>query len=351
VTDVRALLHDLAADAPRAHGEDTADRVVELHRAQDRRRLRWAGVAAAVAVVVAVVPALVARSSPADTAAVAADGEVTSLFDAPTRGSLAGDGDAVAELQSTSWGAVNPFQDAGQILTPVPSGRHVAFVGEVPGGQVWGLVVGRPGPQLAYAWFVGSPDGDGYAWRLVAFPQRTTAGLPLALVDLAGDHGPMLVVALPQEQVDLVDEPSPEAIRAASVQDGVALADVDTPDGAAAPQYEVSGAASSPRSTLRPDAFFSDDRGSFAAVAGPFLSAIQDRDTGAAVEACLVASGYLTATADGSTTGPSLPTDDDAQAFLAAVTTCREQAAAQAAAEAALAAASSAAASQGAGDD
>jgi hypothetical protein len=159
----------------------------------------------------------------------------------------------------------------------------------------------------------------------------------------------MLVVALPQEQIDLVDEPSPEAIRTASVQDGAALADVDTPDGATSLQYEVSGAANSPRSTLRPLEFFSDDRGSFADVAGPFLRAIQDRDTGAAVEACLVTSGYLTATADGSTTGPSLPTDDDAQAFLAAVTTCREQAAAEAAAESAAAALSSAAASQEAG--
>lgn len=343
MTDVRALLHGLAADAPRAHGEDTADRVVELHRAQDRRRLRWAGVAAAVAVVVAVVPALVTRSSPADTAAVAADGEITSLFDAPTRGSLADDRSAVDSLQAAGWGDDHPFQDAGDILDPTAGNRHVAFAGEVPGRQVWGLVVGRTGPQLAYAWFVGTPDGGGYDWRLVAFPQRTTAGLPLALVDLDGDHGPMLVVALPQEEVDLVDPSSPDVVRSASVRDGVALVDVDTPDGGTAPEYQVSGAASSPRSTLRPLEFFSDDRGSFADVAGPFLRAIQDRDTGAAVEACLVTSGYLTATADGSTTGPSLPTDADAQAFLAAVSTCREQAVAQAAAESAAAASSAAA--------
>ncbi|MEI4271339.1 hypothetical protein TEK04_06360 [Klenkia sp. LSe6-5] len=332
MTDVRTLLHDLAADAPRGHGEVTADRVVDLHRAQDRRRLRLAGVAAAIAVVVAAVPALVDRSGPQDAAAVASAGtaEAASLFDAPTRGSLADDADAVTSAREASWGEGIPFRDAGDILDPGPQDRHVAFVGEVPGGQVWALVVGRTGPQLAYAWFVRGETGDGFGWRLVTLPERTFAGLPVALVDGAGEHGPLLVVAMPDEDIDLVPFGDASAglpeIRSSEVSGGIALVDVDTPASGFSLGYEVAGAVDSPRSTFRPVQFDSTDQGSYGDVVGSIITAVTDEDTGAAVQDCLVSGGLLEAADDGGLTWPYLATDEDAVAFLAAVEACRASA-------------------------
>lgn len=201
--DVRTLLHDLAADAPRGRGEETADLVVDLHRAQDRRRLRWAGVAAAIAVVVAVVPVLVDRSGPTDASAVAAGGTtgVESLFDAPTRGSLADDADAVAVALGASWQTGIADAAAGQILDPAPENRHVAFVGEVRGGQVWALVLGRTSGQLAYSWFVDPDPADGLALQPAGVPSRTTAAAPIGLLDVAGGSGYLVVVARPGDQV------------------------------------------------------------------------------------------------------------------------------------------------------
>ncbi|MCO7219144.1 hypothetical protein [Klenkia sp. PcliD-1-E] len=202
-TDVRTLLHDLATEAPRGRGEETADLVVDLHRAQDRRRLRWAGVAAAIAVVVAVVPALVDRSGSGDATAVASGGtaEVASLFDAPTRGSLADDPEAVATALGASWETGIAGIGAGQILDPLTENRHVAFVGEVRGGQVWALVMGRTSGQLAYAWFVDTEPTDGLALQLAGVPTRTTAAAPVGLLDVAGGSGYLVVVARPGDQV------------------------------------------------------------------------------------------------------------------------------------------------------
>ncbi len=329
-TDVRTLLHDLAAEAPRGRGEETADLVVDLHRAQDRRRLRWAGVAAAIAVVVAAVPALVDRSGPGNASSVASGGstEVASLFDAPTRGSLADDADAVESARATSWGEGIPLRDAGDILDPSPENRHVAFVGEVPGGQVWALVVGRTGPQLAYAWFV----REGAAWRLITLPERTFPGLPVALVDGAGDHGPLVVVAMPDEDVALVPfggVGTLPAVRTIEVADGLAVADVDTPAEGSSLGYQVSGSAVSPSSTFRPLQFDSSDQGSFGDVVGQVVSAVTDPDTGPAVQVCLVDGGWLEAADDGSLQWPYLATDQDALGFLAAVAACQAAAAAE----------------------
>lgn len=332
MTDVRTLLHDLAAEAPRGHGEDTADRVVDLHRAQDRRRLRWAGTAAAIALVVAVVPTVLGPVRSADEAASAvAQTGATSLFDVPTRGSLAGDQDVVDGALAASWGDGIPFRDAGDILDPAPGDRHVAFVGEVPGGQVWALVVGRTGPQLAYAWFVGVPGDDAGAWRLATLPERTFAGLPAALVDTAGDHGPLLVVGMPDEDVQLVpfeEGAAAPGVTSSAVQDGIAAADVLTPEGDALPGYRVSGGTRSSPSVFRPLQFDSSDQGSFADVVTRVLVAVSAPGSGPRVEECLVGSGWLTRAADGGLSWPYLATDDDVAAFEVATAACEAQVAA-----------------------
>lgn len=246
MTDVRTLLHDLADEAPAAHGADTADRAVDAHRRQDRRRLRWAGVAAAAALVVAVTPAVLDRTGPSDTAATAVGTADLGLYDLPTRGSLAGDGDLVAQALAASWDDGIPLNDAGDVLDPLPDTRQVAFLGEVPGGQVWALVLGRTGTQLAQAWFADVDASDGVELQLVQSPQRTYGDVPLALADLDGATGPLVVVGLPGDRFEYAPDGSggePDrsvAYGRLAAEDGVAVAEVVADgDSAGWPSYRV----------------------------------------------------------------------------------------------------------------
>ncbi|GHE09426.1 hypothetical protein [Klenkia taihuensis] len=331
-TDVRTLLHDLAADAPRGRGEETADLVVDLHRAQDRRRLRRAGVAAAIAVVVAVVPALVDRSGSGNTSAATSGGtaEVASLFDAPTRGSLADDGRAVAAALAASWDVGYPT-NSGDILDPAPADRHVAFVGDVPGGTVWALVMGRTGGQLAYAWFQLVDPADPRTFRLSVPPARTMPGVPVALLDGAGDHGPMVVVGEPGDDVTL--EPFAAAselpeIRSFRVEDGIGLADVVTLDGVEPPAYRVSSAAG----VRRPVQFDSSDLSTRPDVINLLLDVVSDPEIGDDASECLVLGGWLQRDADGGLQVPNPSSQVQAEALLTAIDACAVQALAAAAA-------------------
>jgi hypothetical protein len=331
-TDVRTLLHDLAADAPRGRGEETADLVVDLHRAQDRRRLRWAGVAAAIAVVVAVVPALVDRSGPTDASAVAsgATAEAASLFDAPTRGSLADDPAAVAAAVSASWEDGIPYNDDGDIYDPAPQNRHAAFVGEVPSGQVWALVIGRTGPQLSYAWFIDPNPADGLDLVLVGWPGRTMPGSPLALVDVAGGVGPMLVVAMPGDEVPLVPfadtDPEPD-VRSVEAGDGTTVAVVGS--GRSVPGYEVVR-DDVVVSTYRPEAFDSSQPlGPFQLYTPEALGIGADPEASPQVAVCMVAAGWqVTASPDG-TLSYGLPLSQaQVASFQAMLAACRAEGAA-----------------------
>lgn len=339
MTDVRTLLHDLAADAPRGHGEETADRVVELHRAQDRRRLRLAGVAVAIAVVVAAVPALVTRSSPADTAAVAdAVGAPENLFDVPTRGSLAGDDVAVAAALAADWDDGIPYNDAGAILDPEAQDRHVAFVGEVPGGQVWALVLGRTGTQLAYAWFADVEPVGGVDLQLATVPARTAAGLPLGLVDVAGVHGPLVVVALPDQGITLLptgaDDAVPPDVRSVEVKNGVMLADVGTTRGAL-PGFQVDDAGGGPvglrhldevdtDQPLGPERYLGSEQ-----YTAPIGAGLVDADLGPEVQTCLQLEGWsVTVDADGTFRTSDPLSTADASEFDSAVVSCLAAAAA-----------------------
>lgn len=311
MTDVRTLLHDLAADAPRGHGEDTADRVVDLHRAQDRRRLRWAGVAAAVAVVVAAVPALVPRS-PADTAAVAAarDDGAAGLFDVPTRGSLAGDDDVVAAALAASWDDGIVGNDAGTILDPAPEDRRVVYAGEVPGGQVWALVMGRTGTQLAYTWFIDVDPAGGLDLQLATAPARTSAGLPIGLLDVAGDRGPVVVVAMPDQGVTLVpartDDPRPPDVRSLELADGIAVADVATGQDQL-PAYRLGDETSASAPVRQLDQVDTAQPLGPARFANPVFGARIEVDVAAGVQACMSSSGWAISVDEFGTIGYDAP--------------------------------------------
>ncbi|SDG82093.1 hypothetical protein [Klenkia brasiliensis] len=332
-TDVRTLLHDLAADAPRGRGEETADLVVDLHRAQDRRRLRWAGVAAAIAVVVAAVPALVDRSGPTEASAVAAGGsaEVSSLFDAPTRGSLADDADAVAVAASASWETGIAGISAGQILDPAPDNRHVAFVGEVRGGQVWALVIGRTSGQLAYAWFVDTDPADGLTLQLAGVPTRTTAAAPLGLLDVAGGVGYLVVVARPEDQVRY--SPAVTSLFTADTSGfedlpsagGVVQAEVELPPAGAAAAPGITATSAAGEVPARwVDSF--DSSRPFGPSAWTRVESSQlpsDPSYGPLIQRCMVAAGWgVSVSVDGSLGFDGLLTGEGVDAFWADLDRC-----------------------------
>ena len=232
MTDVRALLHDLSADAPTGHGAATADRVVAVHRAQDRRRRGWAAVAAAVALVVGGTPALLDVIRPTDSPAVASGGpsvDVGGLYDLPTRGSLADDDAVVQQALRASWETGFP-SNSGRVLDPDPDSRRVLFAGEVSGDQVWTLVMGLTGRQLAVAWFVDVDPDDGLELLLAGGPMRTFADTPVGLVDVAS--GGVVVVSSPGDEVTYAPENPQDGDGADPVfvdlptQDGIAVGSV-----------------------------------------------------------------------------------------------------------------------------
>jgi hypothetical protein len=150
------------------------------------------------------------------------------LYDIPTRGSLAGDTGLIDRITRLSWDDGGP-RGPGQSVEPPVSTRRVLFVGEVPGGQVWALVEGQIRDRTVFAWFAGADDrAVSLAWG----PDYAFPDTPLALMDAAGDRGPLLVVTKPGDQV-LVSvltadgTPSGES-RPVETVDGVAIGTVES---------------------------------------------------------------------------------------------------------------------------
>ncbi|KQS58393.1 hypothetical protein ASG36_09930 [Geodermatophilus sp. Leaf369] len=226
MTDVRALLHDLSADAPTGHGAATADRVVAVHRAQDRRRRGWAAVAVAVALVVAGTPALLDAVRPADGAVAAAPGDADlGLYDVPTRGSWAGDAELVEQALAADW------DDGTATAVDPPAGtRRVVFVGDVLGGQAWALVLGRVDGQTWSTWFVDVTPEDGITWQRASGPDRSFPDTPMGLVDTAGEQGRVVVVASPDDEVRFRAGAGETGYRTTQTVDGIAVAVVPTPE-------------------------------------------------------------------------------------------------------------------------
>jgi len=233
--DMRDRLARLAGHAP--HPGDTAARVLALrtrHRRLGAARLSGAAVVA-VAVVLAVVPGqqppgpLLAPPAP-----VAAEAPGPSLYDVPTRGSLAGDAAFVAGVQAREW--ASPPNVALGVLSPPAGTRRVLFAGDVPGGHRWALVMGRVGDQLRTAWFAGRAGARPEQLALWLGEGDAAPGVPITLQDAAAPTGPLVVVGLPGDRVEY----SPGQDRDADgrlvrhyaelpVVDGVALGEVTTP--------------------------------------------------------------------------------------------------------------------------
>ena len=239
---LREGLRWLAEHAPPPRGPDTADRTVARNRAQRRRWAAWTATVFAVGAVLAAVPATVS-GLPAGPAGVPAEssagGAVPSLYDVPTRGSLAGDEEFLAGVRALEWGGPAGPPDAGSSdlrLRPAEDTRRVLFAADVPGGYRWALVMGRVEDHLVHAWFTGPAGAAPQQLSLAGDPVRTDDGRPITLLDAGSATGPLVVVGRP----GLGAEYSPSLDRDASgrlrrvyvelpVVDGVPLGEVTVP--------------------------------------------------------------------------------------------------------------------------
>lgn len=327
MTDVRALLHDLADRAPSGHGASTADRVVARDDDLRRRRNGWlVGVAALVGVVVTA--PVVVRGLDADTADPAtaiSDVETVpglGLYDLPPRGSLAGDDGLLAQALAASWD--DGSGEAG--IDPPTESRRVSYIGEVPGGQTWALVLGRVDAQTWFTWFTDTTPSDGVTWERASGPDRAFPDTPIALLDRAGDQGPLVVVAAPEDEVRLPSTGTsgvapPGDYAAVETTDGVAVAEVPSPE---YPRFSIGFQVVRDGLVVYeqpPQSFDSTDGLGPQAVVVPSPDAPPDDEYGQRMTDCLAPLGFdVTVSGDGfsSRTPP-----EDEQAFDAAVAACQ----------------------------
>lgn len=236
--DIRQRLHNLATLAPPGAGLSDPTDIVDLHRLQRRRRAGWACLTAAIALVVVGASTLLPRgpsAEPADRVASPSTAPTTStdLYNLPPRGSLAADDDVLQMALAVSWDD-GTWSTGGPVIDPPPDTRRVAFLGEVPGGQTWALVLGRVDDQSFYTWFADTDASDGITFERALGPMRAFPDSPMALLDDAGDSGPFVVVTRPGDEVQFsstgVDQTTPPGYETLPTDDGVAVAEVPTPE-------------------------------------------------------------------------------------------------------------------------
>ncbi|MFD2094174.1 hypothetical protein [Blastococcus deserti] len=261
-TELRARLHRLAerAGRPSADGRVLAGRIARDSADRSRRRRKLlAGVASVVLLGVAVprlvgsgpegaVPASGPVSAPARDVAggAAATGGDAALFEAPTRGSLAGDQSFVDAVRALPWTPVPPPATPDGIPNHVPDPpletRSVVFAGEVS-GEHWALVIGRVStlaPDMAglpsgataprqpvAAWFAGPADAGPGGMVLRGGPGGFGPDWPLAITDTR--TGALVVVGFPGDVVEV--SPRPEI--AADGSTSREWREVETVDGVA----------------------------------------------------------------------------------------------------------------------
>jgi hypothetical protein len=214
-SDLEGRLRDLRYDMPLVP-LDLAQRTRDRHRAQRRRR-RMLGAVACVAAVVFVGVPLVAsglgedhRSAPAapSHAAPALD-DGPSLYDIPTRGSLAHDDAWLEAVAAREWTVLDAaYEAAGAPAVPDPplESRRVAFAGDVSSGRV-ALVLGTDGSnRLSHAWFTGPEGAAPDQMTQATTPSESGMDTVMALVDAPAPDAESLtvvVVARPGDTADI----------------------------------------------------------------------------------------------------------------------------------------------------
>src|SRR4051794_18266634 len=146
--DLESRLRDQRLRAATAEAPaDLAQRVRQRYRRQQRQRLVLAAAVLAVAAVFVAVPRigqslLDGGGGPASPPRV----HTPSLYEAPTRGSLAADKAWVDGVAALDWGADQAGPEGNPVNIAVGD-RHVVFAGDVPGGRT-ALVLGESGRVL-----------------------------------------------------------------------------------------------------------------------------------------------------------------------------------------------------------
>jgi hypothetical protein len=238
MTDAEQAVQDrltrLARRAPQS--TDTAGRVLAARSRGRRRATARAALVAAVTVaaVLAVAPGSPPVPPPPPAAAAAAVDTGPTLYDVPTRGSLAGDAAFVEGVRAIDW--ASPPNAALGVLSPPADTRRVLFAGDVPGGHRWALVMGRVGDTYRTAWFAGRTGARPGQLTLWLGTGDAAPGVPLTLQDAGAATGPLVVVGLPGDRVVYSPGQDRDAggrlVRSYAdlpVVDGVALAEVTTP--------------------------------------------------------------------------------------------------------------------------
>lgn len=338
--DVEQLLRqnfqDRAEQVP-GPGGDLHHAVTEGYRQQRRRRNGLIGAGLAVAFVVAGAPwGLAALTGPQGERATSVDAATggedarpgSGLYDVPTRGSLAADGAFLAQVAELSWEDGVP-REPGEAIDPPIATRRVLFAGEVPGGQVWALVMGRVGSQLYYAWFADTDPSHGRALALAWGPDPASFDRPMALMDSAGDQGPLVVVSMPGDAVEFSARVDPDASGQATRQyqpmesiDGVSIGVVETPAAPLAAELQVIRDGSVAY-TLPPQQFDSSEPLVSDATYVPPPNAPDDALFGRLMAGCLAPRGYtVTVLSNGGFQYDAIGSTDDAVAFNAAIDQC-----------------------------
>ena len=191
--DVEDLLRGHFADQALDSPDPSPDLLPRAFARQRARRRHNTVVGAVVltcaAVVVALIPVISAARGPESMSQVAAPGDA-SLLDTPTRGSLATDARFISALTMAPWPRSTPEQ------------RHVAFVGDVPGGR-WALVLGQREGMVVGQWFIGPADATPEQLTADTSSQETAGGSAFTHLEPTAPTSPLVVVAAPNQTVEV----------------------------------------------------------------------------------------------------------------------------------------------------
>ncbi|MBB3677470.1 hypothetical protein [Modestobacter versicolor] len=195
--------HLTTRPAPRAP-EGLVERTRVLHRRRRRHQAAVAGAGLAVALLFGSVPVLRAALpdvGTADDAAAPPRVATQSLYELPTRGSLAGDAAWLQGVAALPWRA-----DELEEGTSPPVGSHrVTWAGDVAGSRV-ALVLGDQDGRLSGTWFTGPAGAEPGGMTQATGAYRVLRNQPLTLVDApdGGASGLLVVVGLPGDTVEYV---------------------------------------------------------------------------------------------------------------------------------------------------
>ena len=216
-TDLERRLRDLRvrADTLPPAPPDLARTVRARHRRQRRTQLRLAATGLAAALLFIGVPlvsgVLDDDTERGDSAQPAQEQQRTGehvLYEAPTRGSLAGDDEWLAGLAARELVPSDPAEvpSTGPLPESAIQQLTVAFAGDVPGERV-ALVVARLwGGRVIQAWYTGPRGAEPDEMTMTLLKEAQTSG-PLTLLDLpdpVSGRFVLVVVAFPGDEVELM---------------------------------------------------------------------------------------------------------------------------------------------------